>query len=194
MNDCLETGILQAYIDRELGETDRRRTASHLAICRSCALELEARRLLTVRVDGLLGALSAAPQTNPSRNQGRRPWFTWTAAAAMVVAASFAGSLIRHRATTPRQEQRPNVAKAMTAAPPAPSPAEATAPPAIRRSAPRSEDFIRLDDSLEPIQTARVNLPASMFDPSEPVDSLRMVPAEVILNVDGEPKAIRFLQ
>ena len=45
MDDCLDEGTIQSFIDGELSAPDARRVGSHLATCESCAgATREARR------------------------------------------------------------------------------------------------------------------------------------------------------
>jgi len=176
MNYCLEAGTLQAYLDGELSEAERHRVASHLEDCSDCADRLENWRALSLRVDGLLGVLSETPVAE-LKPQGWRPhWAAWAGvAAALAIMASLSLDSVRTRVVN---LMRPGSI-------------------AVSKPASTSEYFTPLDDSDEPIETgeiARINLPASLFDPSEPAAGGKTVVAEVILDVSGEPKAIRFLQ
>ena len=203
MNGCLEVGILQAYLDGESEAREGGAIEAHLAACGACASQLETMRSLAARVDVLLGALAEDPLSSGTVRLSRRHMGAWAALAAAILAAiALAGfisrSTARSTARDPIRSSIPRVIETSPAISRAPAVSTHLALRRRRSARPRTpEYFIRLDDSNEPIlggTVTRVNLPLSLFDPSQPVDSSVVVRAEVILGDDGQPKAIRFLQ
>ncbi|PYT18177.1 MAG: hypothetical protein DMG59_05120 [Acidobacteria bacterium] len=183
MNSCLDLGVLQAYLDRELGESEMRAAASHLSGCRVCTANLEAVQSTAARVNALFDALAGEPFPEPAPSIARPRRRGWAAAVAGTLAAAVVLAVLftRHPDSVP-----PPAAKHPAIVTPAPRPAASnrtTAPARKRHRRPKVDYFLALDtgDPMQIGTVVEVRLPGS-------------IQAEVIVGDDGRARAIRFLQ
>ena len=198
MKNCWSEGELRAYIDRELPADAIEQVAAHLEECSRCGdlwADLAGR---AGRVSAMMQELSApSPVVVPMRMPKRtvRVW-RWAGVAAAALAAGIAiGIAMMPRLTPPVAVANPPAPAPATVveAPLAPVLPPAAPPRAVTASArprPRpavpalqsNRTFLALDD--EPIESGvvwRVEL------------GPRQVPAEVIVDPDGRPRAIRLV-
>jgi anti-sigma factor RsiW len=205
MKECWSEGELRAYIDRELPADQIPRVAAHLEACSECGdlwAELAGR---AGRVSALLSELGEPVTATAARPKPRpiRPSWRWAGAAAALAAGIMVGlTALPRRApqvaqappalpivtqsTAPLVEREPASETAHTAVARSGGPAKAASlrPAARPRSAAvqNANPFLALDD--DPIESGvvwRVEL------------GPREVPAEVIVDHDGRPRAIRLV-
>jgi anti-sigma factor RsiW len=161
---CLDEGHLQAWLDYELPPDARRSADSHLAGCPACSAALEALRSRDAEVAGMLDSLSGAPRHQSVIYTARCRW----------PAAAAAGALAVSLLTVAILGQRP-----------------------VPRAAPESAGrFLPLSDRPEPMQAGmvvRVSVPAGLPGYAGAMSPSGMVQAEVIVDEDGRPRAVRFL-
>jgi len=198
MKECWSEGELRAYIDRELPEEDIHRVAAHLEECSECGdlwAELAGR---ADRVSALMHELAAPEPVFAAPRKLRRasPTRRWAAAAALAAAVMLGIALLPKHA--PPAAMAPPKPPAVVPSAPAPTqPHNAVTLAAARASKagsprrnrrPAAPDlqgngpFLALDD--DPIESGtvwRVEL------------GPREVPAEVIVDSDGRPRAIRLV-
>jgi hypothetical protein len=106
----LDDGTLHAYLDGELGSTERERLEGHLAGCPPCRERLAEERALVERAERLLGLAAPPAPTRaapPLHGLRRRPAW-WRARVPLVWAATLAlalgaGWLLRGRTMAPSQ-------------------------------------------------------------------------------------------
>jgi len=198
MKECWSEGELRAYIDRELPEEDIHRVAAHLEKCSECGdlwADLAGR---ADRVSALMHAL-AEPQlalAAPRKLRRPVPAWRWATAAAALAAGLLAGIALlpKHETQVAQAPPTPPAVVQSAVAPPQPQAVTlAAARPSKTRSprrntrptapdVPSSNPFLALDD--DPIETGtvwRVEL------------GPREIPAEVIVDSDGRPRAIRLV-
>ena len=161
---CLDEGLLQPWLDRELSPDARRSADAHLAGCAACSAALDALRSRDAELGRMLDALSGAPTRHSVIYTARR---RWPAAAA---AGALAASLIMVAILGQR---------------PAPLPAAEAA----GRFLPLSDE----PDPIQAGIVVRVSVPASLLRYTGAVPPSGMVQAEVIVGEDGRPRAVRFL-
>jgi hypothetical protein len=199
VSGCWSEGELRAALDHEMPARDLERVMAHIGECAGCCAiyrELEGR---ASRVGMLLDSL---PETAPVKLlkplPRTRPLHRWAGAVAGLAAAlAFALVVLPHRippphppapppfvepavkpvASLPRIEHRVASRHVPTRRAPGLAPAPAPA---------RVEDFVALDD--QPIDAGvvvRVELDNAAND--------ARIPADVIIGIDGRPRAIRFV-
>ena len=202
MSECWREGQLRAFIDRELAAEEIARVAAHLEECSQCGdlwAELAGR---ADRVSALMQELAGpepAAESSPAPITRLRAW-RWAAPAA-VAAAMVMGVVVFHRqpaelavAPSPvpvvhdvaRIAEPPAETAHHVVALAAARPSKARPPQRIGRSAapglPSEGPFLALDD--DPIESGvvwRVEL------------GPRQVPADVIVDSEGRPRAIRLI-
>jgi len=200
MKECWSEGELRAYIDRELPEEDIHRVAAHLEECSQCGdlwAELAGR---ADRVSALMQVL-AAPELVVGAPRKRLPpavpaW-RWAGVAAALAAAAMIGIALLPKHAPPIAMAPPEPPAVVPSAPAPTQPHNAVTLAAARPSkagSPRRNTrpaapglqgdgpFLALDD--DPIESGtvwRVEL------------GPREVPAEVIVDSDGRPRAIRLV-
>ena len=154
---------LDAYVDGELGERERRRVATHLAVCASCGRRYEE----LARQVGLIESLprvapsadlrrrimTALPQRSAPGRARRRVWAWQPALAPVVLGAIIAAALLlmrppaedRRIAPTPRppvavarEAPAPPEAPVLTVSPTEESAAPAPARPRVRKAPPQA--------------------------------------------------------
>lgn len=205
MTECWSEGKLRAFIDRELPEEDIQRVAAHLEECSECGdlwAELAGR---ADRVSALMHELAEPEPVVAAPRMARRagPMWRWVGAAAALAAGVLIGIVALHKQATQVAVAPPAPLVVQTAAGIAEPQADsgtahnvvtlAAARPAQAGSSRRNRKptapglqtnnpFLALDD--DPIETGvvwRVEL------------GPREVPAEVIVDSDGRPRAIRLV-
>lgn len=221
MNACLKKETLLALIDRELAADARKKAEIHLAGCADCRMELETLRAASVEIGELMDAmctadvLDAAPApvmaAEFARAQQRAfAWSSITAAGAAIACAVLALAIYRHetRPIVPPAKSAPaeaDVAAVRTEVPPpAVTPSLAAIP--VRHAAthtgkhvaavagPKMLEFISLGDGA-PIETGtivRLDVPVGDAK-SLKAGARKRIPADVLLDEQGEVRAIRFL-
>jgi hypothetical protein len=214
-DNCIQENNLRAYLDSELSTTESEATSNHLATCPACAYKLSAVRAELADVDSLFAFLApeqslptAAPTLFPIAHPSFAARFDWTAAlslsalAAVIIAAVF---LLRHSSAPqspvivkqqPVQSVPAPVAAIKSQQPPL------STPPRHRSTKiqnanyrPNPRPFIPLDND-GPIESGliyKVKLPGTIFNSLDPAVMHSQYPAEVIVDVWGRPRAIRFL-
>jgi hypothetical protein len=214
-DNCIQENNLRAYLDSELSTTESEATSNHLATCPACAYKLSAVRAEAAAVDSLFASLApeqplptAAPAMLPVPLQRSAAQFGWTAAlslsalAAVIIAAVL---LLRHSSAPqspvivkrqPAQSAPAPVAPMNSRQPPLSTPRKRQ--PSKFRDAnyrPNPRPFIPLDND-GPIESGliyKVKLPGTIFNSLDPAVMHSQYPAEVIVDVWGRPRAIRFL-
>lgn len=180
---CVDEGILQAYLDSELSESEMSGVAGHLEVCGACR-DRQAQHVATLaHVHACLETLGLdAPVVRAARTTAMR----WSWAAAALVALLFVNA--KRTADVPKPQALParqTVAaippKAVKDRPQRPKPQEAL------------DDFVALDNA-DPIQmgmVVRVMLPVS--GPSSD-DGVQEIAADLVIGEDGRPRAFRLVQ
>ena len=187
---CVDTGTLQAYLDRELAEPRLARVAAHVKDCAACGARLErveaADRQMRARLD-LLEMPGSAPVLVVRRSGFGWRWAAVAAALALAVALFFA---IRHPA--PQRQAVRAAIQAPAAQPVAPAPLPVPRKRVRRhRPAPTNDEFVPLDDA-DPIQIGMVvRMALPVWNASTGV---REIAADVIIGEDGRARAIRFVR
>lgn len=221
MNACLKKETLLALIDRELAADARKKAETHLAGCANCRVELETLRAASVEIGELMDAmctadvLDAAPApvmaAEFARAQQRAfAWSSMAAAGALMACAALAFAIYRHETrqiVTPTKapSAATSVAAVQTEAPPvAVAPSLAAIP--VKHAAthtgkhvaavagPKMLEFISLGDGA-PIETGtivRLDVPVGDAK-SLKAGARKRIPADVLLDEQGEVRAIRFL-
>lgn len=205
MKECWSEGELRAYIDRELPAEEIQKVAAHLEECSECGdlwAELAGR---ASRVSALMHELAEPEPVGAISQMPRRsaPTWRWAGVAAALAAGVIVGIAMLPKHGTPVAVAPPTVpAVVETAAGTEPEAAVGTARNVVALGGARpvkagssrpmtrpripvvqsSNPFLALDD--DPIETGvvwRVEL------------GPREVPAEVIVDPDGRPRAIRLV-
>ncbi len=208
MTPCRPEGALRAWLDRELPSAESEALATHLKECAAChglCAELEGRAAhvgaLMQSLDAMTQSLDAMTQSLDAMTQSLDMPLPRPARAALAavpprpqrwvaVAVTLAAGMALAVYLTPRshpvQTTVPAVAtaaaQAISAQEPPPT-LEASAPRRARRTAPKPEEFIALDD--EPFESGlivRVDVPGTD------------VQADVVFSPDGRARAYRLLQ
>jgi hypothetical protein len=189
-----DNGVLILLLDGELDSGARAGVQAHLAGCRECHARFAAIETVSQDTETVYRSLSA-----PGRRG--RPWGWWVAsaaAAALVVAALWPAR------RAPGVEPLPPVARLVL-------PAVDLQPPVIKPvRAQRASPRARVVREFIPLPFSDQSLPldgAPVVRMSLPVESLRLasfrvsgqvegrhVLADVILGLDGLPRAIRFVE
>jgi len=208
---CLHEGTLQAYLDGELAEMQRRRAAGHVQSCARCRARLEQVRATAARVNALLDALvvevpvAAAFAVSPLRARPglEAEWVRWAVAAVGVLAIGAVLDVLT-MARRPQAAAPTPVAKKQAIVQPAPAIVSRTIAPAakprlrrVRRSKPLPglDNFLALDDA-GPIQVGvvvRVMLPAPGFAAMPQTGATQVIMADLVIGEDGRARAIRFV-
>lgn len=200
MSGCWSEGELRASLDREMPARDLERVTEHLRECARCA---EVYEELAGRASCIGALLDSLPETAPAqvRQLGRRNRLPhrWAAATAGLAAAglTLVLSLAPHRVSPPQPPAPPpfvEPAARPVASLPVPQNHVASRRLVAREARalpqppapPRVEDFVTLDDQpIEAGVVVRVNLDNGTTG--------ARIPADVILGIDGRPRAIRFV-
>jgi hypothetical protein len=200
VSGCWSEGELRAALDREMPARDLECVMAHIGECAGCGAiyrELEGR---ASRVGALLDSLpETAAVKLPARvpHRGRQP--VWWASAAAGLAASLTLALILapRRIPPPRSPAPPRfvepAVKPVASLPRIEHPVASPRVPTRRAPVPapppapaRVEDFVALDDQpIEAGVVVRVEL-------DNAANGAR-IPADVIIGIDGRPRAIRFV-
>lgn len=220
MNACLKKETLLALIDRELAADARKKAEMHLAGCANCRMELETLRAASVEIGELMDAMCTtdaldtppAPVIAAEFARARQRAFAWgsmAAAGALMACAAFGFMIYRHetRLTVPSTKTSAAVDVAATrteAPPPTVTPSLAAIP--MKHAAthtgkhvaavagPKTLEFISLGDGA-PIETGtivRLDVPVGDAKSSK-AGARKRIPADVLLDEQGEVRAIRFL-
>lgn len=200
MSGCWSEGELRAALDREMPARDLERVMTHIGECAGCGAiyrELEGR---ASRVGALLGSLPETAQVElPARlpHRGRQP-LMWAAGATGIAASLILALVLAPSRTSPPQPpapppfvepatkplaSQPRIERRVASrrVPTHKAPALVPAPPPAR-----VEDFVALDDQpIEAGMVVRVEL-------DNAANGAR-IPADVIIGIDGRPRAIRFV-
>jgi hypothetical protein len=199
VSGCWSEGELRASLDHEMPARDLERVAMHIRECVRCA---EVYEELAGRASRIGTSLEALAETAPVqvRPWGRRNYLPhhWVGAAAGVAAAfTFAVTVAPRRVSPPQLPAPPPfvepVARPIRSVPIvqhhlASRRLVARQAPARRQPPARSrvEDFVALDDQpIEAGVVVRVNL--------DDAANGGRIPADLILGMDGRPRAIRFV-
>ena len=184
MSECWQEGDWRAYIDGELPVEQMAAASEHLSQCAACADLHRGISDRAARVSSMLLELDSAPVLSRTGTAGRSAW-KWVPvglAAAAVLAAAF---VLAPKRRQPALEAPP-AARALPAAPAMmqaePAAIRPAAPTRRRRQAAKAQYFLALDD--EPIDTGTVMRVALASG----------VEADVIVDGDGRPRAIRAIQ
>jgi hypothetical protein len=199
VSGCWSEGELRAALDREMPARDLERLMAHIDECAGCGAiyrELEGR---ASRVGALLSSL---PETAPIKLlkplPRTRPLPRWAGGAAGLAAALAFALVLSSRRIPPPQPPMPPpfvepVAKPVASLPRIEHRVASRRVPTrrapVRAPAPtpaRVEDFVALDDQpIEAGVVVRVEL-------DNAANGAR-IPADVIIGIDGRPRAIRFV-
>lgn len=198
MTPCWQEGELRAYLDGELPGNDMQRVAAHLAECAACRelhneLESRAARMQEWLDDA---AVVRPVEVYPRRDRPRvlpvRAGLKPAPQAAIVALASaiaLAFILFPRHAPRPAFTPAPKPLAAAPSVPVTPAPPQPVAvkPAIIRRHTPvkprpRIESYVALD--TEPIETGIVVRVAL---------GNAQIPADVIFDPEGRPRAIRLV-
>jgi anti-sigma factor RsiW len=197
---CWSEGDLRAFIDRELPPEEMDRVSAHLEECSDCGDHWAAIAGRSSRVSTLMAALT---ETEPVISTGRVPRHSrhswrWVAVAAGIAAGLVIGMVAMPKRATEvalAPPQPPPVVQTQVTRPESPAPVVtlAASTPARLASARRpkrpaapkpqiGDTFLALDnDPIEAGVVLRVAL------------GPREVPADVIIDSDGRPRAIRLV-
>lgn len=221
MNACLKKETLLALIDREFAADARKKAEIHLAGCADCRMELETLRAASVEIGELMDAMctrdaldTAPPPVMAAEFARERErafgWSAIAAAGALMACAVVAFAIYRHetRQIVPPAKNASaatDVAAVRTEAPP-PTVAPSLAAIPVRHAAthtgkhvaavagPKTLEFISLGDGA-PIETGtivRLDVPVGDAK-SLKAGARKRIPADVLLDEQGEVRAIRFL-
>ena len=180
MNECLDEGALQAYLDGELLQSKADVAAAHLGTCVECGARMERIQATAARVNAMLDSLEVGHPVSVAIPNVPVVQRTYWRVAAGVGALAIAAALIlavasAHHAPAPAPVP---VQVVKLPVPPQPAPIVATQkvkPPARPRRArvrkpipsPAMDDFLVLDDA-DPLQVGvvvRVNVPGVCSSP-----------------------------
>ena len=208
MNECLDEGVLQAYLDGELLQSKADMVAVHLGMCLECGARMERIQATAAHVNAMLDSLEVGHPVGVAIPNVPVVQRTYWRVAAGVGALAIAAALIlavasAHHAPAPAPVP---VEVVKLPAPPQPAPIVATQkvkPPARPRRArarkpippPAMDDFLVLDDA-DPLQVGvvvRVKLPASAFAGERQAGGAPTVLADLVIDEDGRARAIRFV-
>jgi hypothetical protein len=214
MKACLKQEILLALGDRELTLAERKAAEAHLESCAACRMRFEEVCVENLAVNELIDAmcpadvLEAAPlaafEELPERESAPAGW-AWVASAGAMVACALIGMTIYKHST-----------RAIVAPPSAPigSPEVAAMRPEVTAIAPKTRphrpardiaknaaarpktmEFIPLDDGAPVVSgtIVRINLGSARVKGSKQNGASKGIPADVLLDEQGEVRAIRFL-
>lgn len=221
MSACLKSSILQAFADGELPKATIASAATHIEPCASCRRELEKIRAANLETRRLLDSLlpEQAPEVMPSSvrafssEPAANPSRTIVATIGALAACALLVFILLHRQVQPPSLTPSTASNASSASQPASqvaamqpalaiakSPAIQTSNPirhAARKIRPLSQplEFFPLDDGgpIESGMIVRVNLGASVRRNSLPARGAKQVPVDVLLDEQGEVRAIRFV-
>jgi hypothetical protein len=215
MSACLTEDVLQAYLDRELAESDSSSIVGHIGECHDCRARLESMQASIHHVDSLMDSLvpGGAPETAtipssiPLEFPQRTAAFGWASAISLAVIAATLVLALQFFKQPPVQPPN-NIAKPASPVPPhlvftsiAPIEREPlrirTLPAAahMHSTRPEERDFIPLDDG-GPIEWGyiyQVKVPASLFAGVITPSLAGDIPVEIIVDGTGRARAIRFL-
>lgn len=206
MTECWSEGELRAYIDRELPAEEIARVAAHLEECSECGdlwAELAGR---AERVSELLDGLAEPePVVRVPRTIGRpRSVWRWAGAAAALAAGVVIGILAfdKHAAQVAVAPPAPPAMVQDAGGIPEPQAESATAHRAVTLAASRPAKAGPIRRNKKPaVSGLQGDGPFLALD-DEPIESgvvwrvelgPREVPAEVIVDSDGRPRAIRLV-
>ncbi|MBZ5498249.1 MAG: hypothetical protein LAP85_17755 [Acidobacteriia bacterium] len=219
MTACLTDGDLRACLDGELPPGAARTASQHLLSCERCRNHIELVRARAVNTAALMDCLEPAmaefqqgDAAALARIHSRAPMRRggWPMRWAALGAAGMVALLLlvvtpnrRHPASSePAVGQQPvaqasgaGVGNPLQAASPVPQATSSLTP--AKSAAPGKVDYYLALDNGEPIQmgfVVRMNLPASVLSPWEPVRDPGEIQADVIIDEGGRARAIRFLK
>jgi anti-sigma factor RsiW len=205
LRECWSEGQLRAYIDRELPAEEVERVAAHLEECSECG-DLWAE--LAGRADRVSALMRELGEPEPVVAPGRKPFVRrsvrrWAGAAALA-AGVMLGTVAFHRHAT-------EVAVAPPASPPAVvqsaagiphSPAAETAHSAVALAPARPARSVSSRSIRKPAASGLPDDGPFLALDDDPIESgvvwrvelgPRAVPAEVVVDSDGRPRAIRLV-
>jgi anti-sigma factor RsiW len=214
MKVCLGQETLQAVADRQLPLAERNAVEAHLESCAACRERFEEIRETNLEVREMMDAMApaevpeAAPpaafEPLPERETAAVGW-AWVASTGAMAACALIGLAI-YRHSTPAIGATPSVpavprevaAIAPEISKAAPKPlAHRHAKAIVKSAAARQEtmEFIPLDDGA-PIQSGtimRIDLGVTRMKGLKQQGASKKIPADVLLDDQGEVRAIRFL-
>lgn len=193
---CMNEGLLQAYLDKELSLIDTHAADAHLQLCARCRELAKTIQERSERVSLLLAALApedlpvpcpVVPQAIALPRTASWRWAGLAIAGALAACVAILVSLPSPSVLPPplihRQVPAAWPVKVVTALKPRP----------IRHLSPQSvpDDFVTLDDS-EPLQMGMV---VRVTLPGVPVPGGQQdVMADLLIGEDGRARAFRFVQ
>jgi anti-sigma factor RsiW len=223
MSNCLDRQTLQMFLDREISPSGMVSAEIHFASCDKCRTAFEDLRAVNLHTQSLLNSLlpEQMPEIMPAavikfapKSAATRARFIAASIGALAACALLAFAIARHDShPTNSVAAIPNSASASSAThqlaaipPPAPEIAKhapladsGRALQARHRApmhpvAPSKLDFIALDDDgpIESGMIVRMDLDATPKNSSAPHNA-RKIPVDVLVDQQGEVRAIRFL-
>jgi predicted anti-sigma-YlaC factor YlaD len=215
MKACLKQEILLALMDRELRPAERTAAAEHLENCAACRARFEGIRAADLEVSELMDAMCpaevleavpvAAFDVLPERESASVGW-TWVPSAAAIAACALIGLAIYKHSTRAIVAPASTSTASREVAAVVPEPSSVVPKPVAHRPPkkivksgaaawPTTMEFIPLDDGAPVVSgtIVRINLGDPRAKGLKQGAVSKGIPADVLLDEQGEVRAIRFL-